>query len=194
MNTAPATDRKFTEQEYFNLLIGSDFKYEFDNGVVTMMAGGKISHNQARRNTMFALERAKGGCKIYDSETAVQIQKLGKYYFPDISAICGDIDVTDEGGIERLLNPQLLVEVLSKSTETKDTGEKFDAYKTLDAFKEYVVIHSKTPHVLTYYKEEKGLWRIGNYYKMNQDVEFLTLGIKIPMSVIYEGVIFSEDA
>lgn len=194
MNTSSNLDRKFSEQEYFDLLIGSDSKYEYDNGSITMMAGGKISHNQARRNTMFALERSKRSCKIYDSETAVHIPRLKKYYFPDLSAVCGDVDVTDKGGIERLLNPQLLVEVLSKSTETKDTGEKFDAYKTLDSFKEYVIIHSKTPHVLTYYKEKKGLWRIGNYYKMDQEVEFLTLDVKIPMSVIYDGVVFSEDA
>lgn len=62
--------------------------------------------------------------------------------------------------------------------------------KTLDSFKEYVLIDSKTPHVFTYYREDKGLWRIGNYYEMDQEVEFLTLNVKIPMTVIYEGVEF----
>jgi Uma2 family endonuclease len=193
MNVTPNLDRKFSEQEYFDLLINSEIKYEYDNGAITMMAGGKRAHNLTQRNTFSALDRAKKDCIAYNSDTAVYIAKHNKYYFPDITALCGDEEYTDEGGIERILNPQLLVEVLSKSTETKDTGEKFDAYKTLDSFKEYVMIHSKTPHVLTYYKEEKGLWRIGNYYKMDQEVEFLTLGVKIPMSIIYAGVIFSEN-
>lgn len=62
--------------------------------------------------------------------------------------------------------------------------------KTLDSFKEYVLIDSKTPHVFTYSREDKGLWRIGNYYEMDQEVEFLPLNVKIPMTVIYEGVAF----
>jgi len=193
MDTAPLQDRKYTEQEYFDLLATSDQKYEFHDGRITMMAGSKIAHNEARRNVTFALNREKGDCKVYDSETAVFIPKLNKYYFPDITAVCGEIDVTDKGGIERLLNPQLLIEVLSKSTETKDTGEKFDAYRTLDSFQEYVIIHSKVPHVITYYKAEKGLWRIGNYYQMDQEVEFLTLGVKLPMSVIYKDVKFKQQ-
>lgn len=191
MGAEKQTDRKYTEQEYFDLLADSDFKYEFDNGSVTMMAGGKRAHNQAQRNTLFALNRAKGSCTIYNSDTAVYLPKYNRYYFPDITALCGEEKYTDQDGIERVLNPQLLVEVLSASTEKKDRGEKFDAYKTLDSFKEYVLIDSKTPHVFTYYREDKGLWRIGNYYEMDQEVEFLTLNVKIPMTVIYEGVEFA---
>ncbi|MFK8164759.1 MAG: Uma2 family endonuclease [Lewinella sp.] len=192
MSVAVQLDRKYTEQEYFDILATSDFKYEFHDGQITMMAGGKRAHNLAQRNTFSSLDRAKKNCTVYNSDTAVHISKLDKYYFPDIMALCGKEDFSDEGGIERALNPQLLVEVLSRGTEKKDRGEKFDAYKTLDSFKEYVLIDSKIPHISTYYREAKGLWRIGNYYEMDQEVEFLTLGVKVPMSVIYEGVEFEE--
>ncbi|MFT5998923.1 MAG: Uma2 family endonuclease [Neolewinella sp.] len=192
MSVLAPSDRKYTEQEYFDFLTKSDLKYEFHDGQITMMAGGKRAHNLAQRNTFSALDQAKGTCTVYNSDTAVHISKLNKYYFPDIMALCGKEGYSDEGAIERVLNPQLLVEVLSKSTEKKDRGEKFDAYKTLDSFKEYVIIDSKIPHVYTYYREEKGLWRIGNYYEMDQEVEFITLGVKVPMSVIYDGVEFEE--
>lgn len=192
MSVATKQGHKYTEQEYFDLLATSDFKYEFHDGEVTMMAGGKRAHNLAQRNTFSALDRAKENCTVYNSDTAVHISKLNKYYFPDIMALCGKENYSDEGGTERALNPQLLVEVLSKGTEKKDRGEKFDAYKTLDSFQEYVIIDSKIPHVYTYYREDKGLWRIGNYYEMDQEVEFITLRVKVPMSVIYDGVAFEE--
>lgn len=194
MNAIPDLDRKYTEQEYFDLLTESDFKYEFHDGRVVMMAGGKRAHNLTQRNLFSALDRAKGTCTVYNSDTAVHIPKYNKYYFPDITALCGDERYTEVGGIERVLNPQLLVEVLSIGTEKKDRGEKFDAYKTLESFKEYVLIDSRTAHVMTYFREEQGLWRIGNYYRMDQDVEFLTLNVKVPMSVIYKNVVFLEEA
>ncbi len=193
MNAATVSDRKFTKQEYFDLLINSDFKFEFDNGDVTMMAGGKRAHNLAQQNFLFALNANKGECMVRTSEVAVHVDKLNKYYFPDISALCGDEEYTDEGGIERLLNPQLLVEVLSKGTEKKDRGEKFSAYKTLDSFKEYILVDSRKSLVETYYRESNGLWRIGNYYRLDQSVEVLTLRVTIPMETIYKGVELEDE-
>ena len=190
MDTVSLQDRKYTEQEYFDLLTTSDRKYEFDDGVITMMAGAKRAHNRVLKNTLFAAERLKKSCELFTSETAVYIPHFNRYYFPDFSAVCGKEDAIDEGGIERLLNPALLVEVLSKSTSQNDRGKKFEAYKTLPSFREYVMIDSRELLVTTYYKAEKGLWRIGSYYELDQEVEFLTLGAKIPMSAIYEGVEF----
>ena len=106
--------------------------------------------------------------------------------------ICGKEEFTDEGGIERLLNPSLLIEVISKSTAGKDGAEKREAYGCLDSFQEYITIDSRLPLVTTYYKAEKGLWRIGSYYKMEQSVDILTLKTSIPMSTIYEGVVFDD--
>lgn len=192
MDTALLQDRKYTEQEYFDLLTASDRKLEFDNGTITMMAGGKRAHNKINRNTFFAANTQKKQCHLYMSDTAIFIPQYNRYYFPDFSAVCEKEEVTDEGGIERLLNPSLLVEVLSKSTSQQDRGKKFEAYKTLPSFREYVMIDSREMLVTSYYKAEKGLWRIGSYFNLDQEVEFTTLGISIPMSVIYDGVEFEK--
>jgi len=193
MTATAQTDYQYTEQEYFDLLATSDFKYEFHDGRIKMMAGGKRAHNRIQTNTLVALSNRKGDCEVYGSETAVYIPNYNRYYFPDLTALCGQYDATDEGGIERILNPQLLIEVLSKSTAKKDRSEKFNAYKTLVSFKEYVLIDSLKAIVETYYREENGLWRIGNYYRMDQEVEFITLGVSIPMKTIYEGVMLEEE-
>ncbi len=192
MDSVLRQDRSYTEQEYFNLLVNSDGKYEFEDGIVTMMAGGKKAHNKIVRNTFFAANAQKKQCELFLSDTAIYIPQLNRYYFPDFSAVCEKEDTTDKGGIERLLNPALLVEVLSKSTSQMDRGKKFEAYKTLPSFREYVMIDSREMLVTTYYKAEKGLWRIGSYFNLDQNVEFTTLGIRIPMSVIYDGVEFED--
>lgn len=192
MSALELKDRKFTHQEYFDLLISSNQKYEYHNGEVRMMAGGKIAHNRTKRNLFFALAANRGECKLFDSDTAIEISELDRYFFPDMSGLCGKENLTDEGGIERLLNPSLLIEVLSKGTGSFDQGEKFDVYKQLPSFKEYVTVDTQSYLVRTYYRAEKGLWRIGNYYRLDQEVEIVTFGVTVPMSVIYAGVELEE--
>lgn len=195
MPALPNLERKFTEEEYFDLLIHSKHKYEFDNGKVTLMAGGKAPHNRAKRNLTFQLQLTSEDkdCEVFDSDTAVYLNDLNRYYFPDASVVCGPVDSTDKKGIERLFNPSLLVEVLSKSTEKKDTSIKFEAYKTLPSLREYVIVHSKWAQVFTYYRETKGLWQMGSYWNLEQEVRIETLNTEIAMADIYRGLTFSED-
>lgn len=192
MSAQELRERKFTEHEYLELMLTSDKKYEFNDGVVTMMAGGKRAHNLTKRNFYDALVTRRGLCKLYDSDVAVYVEKSKRYFFPDISGLCGPEDYTDEPGIERVLNPQLIIEVLSKGTASYDLGEKFNAYKQLASFREYIVVDSRSHLVSTYYREEKGLWRIGSFYRLDQEVEIITYGTKVLMSVIYEGVEVEE--
>lgn len=192
MSAQELRERKFTEHEYLELMLTSDKKYEFNDGVVTMMAGGKRAHNLTKRNFYDALVTRRGLCKLYDSDVAVYVEKSKRYFFPDISGLCGPEDYTDEPGIERVLNPQLIIEVLSKGTASYDLGEKFNAYKQLASFREYIVVDSRSHLVSTYYREEKDLWRIGSFYRLDQEVEIITYGTKVLMSVIYEGVEVEE--
>lgn len=156
-----------------------------------MMAGGSRSHAEIVDNTFIALRTRQSGCFVKSSETAVSIKEINSYFFPDISATC-DEPKYEEGGIARLLNPTLIVEVLSLSTERRDRSVKWDAYMSLESLKEYVLIDSKSMSVQTYYRQGKGSWSIGSFYLPEQDVEFKTLGISVPMSVIYEGIEFPD--
>lgn len=192
MSTEELQGRRFTESEYLELMLISDQKCEFNDGVVTIMAGNKRAHNLTKRNFYGALISGRGTCKLYNSDVAVYIEKLKRYFFPDISGLCGPENYTDIPGIERILNPQLIIEVLAKGTASYDLGEKFDAYKQLDSFREYIVVDSRSYLIWTYYREAEGLWRIGNYYRLDQEVEIITFGVKVPMSVIYEGVEVEE--
>lgn len=184
--------RLYTENEYLQLMLETDRKYEFNDGTITSIGYEGRAHNLAKRNLYDALVARRGLCKLYDSDVAVYVEKSKRYFFPDISGLCGPEDYTDEPGIERVLNPQLIIEVLSKGTASYDLGEKFNAYKQLASFREYIVVDSRSHLVSTYYREEKGLWRIGSFYRLDQEVEIITYGTKVLMSVIYEGVEVEE--
>jgi Uma2 family endonuclease len=167
----------------------SEHKYEYLGGPVRMLAGGKAAHNRIIRNCNRSLDGKSDNCEVFLSDTAVSIYPLDKIYFPDLSAVCGEAANDEEEGIERIKNPTLIIEVLSKETATIDRGEKFQAYWQLPSVEEYVMIDSLSYLVETYYRETQDLWRIGNYYQLEQRVPFVTIGVTVPLSAIYEGVI-----
>lgn len=193
MSAVELQDRRFTEEEYLDLCLESMYKYEYNDGVVTMMAGGTPAHNQAKRNLYNFLLLNKGECQLFDSDTAIHVEDVNRYFFADMSGLCGPTYLSDKPGIERLLNPQLIIEVQSKSTATYDQGEKFAMYRHLPSLREYITVDSQHFLVSTYYRDESGNWRIGNYYRLDQEVKIITFGVSVPMSTIYEGVTMVKD-
>lgn len=185
--------RRYTTEEYFKLLAESDHKLEYVDGDIQLMAGGSINHSRLVENAFFNLRMNRGNCSVRSSELAVSIASLNRYYFPDVSAVCGaDEKYEDEKGIARILNPCLIVEVLSESTAEKDRSEKFNAYRRLESFREYILIDSRKLSVDTFYRETNDLWHIRSYYKADQQLEIRTLGTKVLISELYEGVVFTE--
>lgn len=184
-------DRKYTIKEYLDLLKNSKHKLELNAGQITMMAGASRNHNDICVNTLVALRNETNGCYVTASDTAISVASSNSYFFPDISATCQE-PAFEEGGIARMLNPELIVEVLSLSTERRDKSIKWDAYMSIPTLKEYVLIDSKSMSVQTYFRREKGSWAIGNYYLPEHDVYFETLGVAVPVSVIYANVTFPE--
>ncbi|WP_420461273.1 Uma2 family endonuclease [Neolewinella sp.] len=191
MEARQLTDHHYTKQEYLDFIESCEYKYEFLDGSLRMMAGAKAAHNRIRRNSFLALARKTEDCEVYDSDTAISVYLLNKIYFPDLSAVCGEAE-DEEGGIERLRNPSLIIEVLSKKTATIDRGEKFQAYWKLPSLKEYILIDSLSMLVQSYYRETEELWRIGNYTQPEQEMEVLSLGVTVPLAVVYDGVVFPE--
>lgn len=191
MEALKLENRQYTPEEYLEMVKGSLHKLELHRGEITMMVGGSRNHAEIVDNTFVALRTSKSGCSIKSSETAISVQKTKSYFFPDISATCKEPEF-EEGGIARMLNPELIVEVLSLSTERRDKSIKWDAYMSIDPLKEYVLIDSKSMSVQTYFRQEKGSWAIGNYYLPEHDVLFNTLGVSVSMSTIYSNVEFPE--
>ncbi|MBB4079196.1 Uma2 family endonuclease [Lewinella aquimaris] len=187
MNAEQLSSRQYTLEEYYQLLAKSPVKYEYADGTIRMMAGAKASHNRIVKNCFRAFDGASSDCEFFLSDTAVSISS-NKIYFPDLSAVCEETVEAEEGGIERITNPSLIIEVLSQNTAHVDRGEKFQSYWQLPSMQEYVLIDSQSYLVETYFRETSDFWRIGSSYKLEQDVTVRTLGITLPLANLYEGV------
>jgi Uma2 family endonuclease len=129
-----------TYEEYLVFERGSEQKHEYVDGEIYAMAGGKTEHNELAMNVsalLWNVLRARG-CTVYNSDQRVRTP-TGTGHYPDVSALCGDRRFSDDTRDE-LLNPTLIVEVLSESTEAYDRGKKFEKYATIPSLQAYVLV------------------------------------------------------
>lgn len=185
--------KKYTVKEYFDLLDNSELPYEFHDGEIRMMAGGTSSHSKVKGDVYAFLTFAtRGGkCQPFDSDMAVSIPKWNSYVLPDISVVCGEDEYGDESE-RRLLNPSLLIEVISETSGDYDRGEKFQKYRSLESFKEYMLIDSRRYSVECWYKEDEKLWRMDSAFTRDGSVYLHTLKAELPMEEIYRRVRFDD--
>ncbi len=183
--------RVVSKETYFKMLASSEDKMEYVDGEIVMMAGGAKNHTTIVDNVYFQLRSNQGKCRAWSSEAGVSISNLNRYYFPDVSVVCDDkSQFNEEANIAQLLNPCLLVEVVSASSSDRDRTEKFRAYRQLESFKEYILIDSRSYLVDVFYRESSEYWHFRSYTQPEQLVKIHTLGIELPVSLFYENVIF----
>ena len=135
-----------TREEYFDLLAKSDVKLEYHSGEVVAMAGAQPAHNIISANLIIEFGYClKGkGCVIFTSDQLIKVEECQKYSFPDLVIVCKKpIYEKSPQGTDALENPEIIIEVLSDSTESYDRLEKFDCYKTIPSFREMYLFHPK---------------------------------------------------
>jgi Uma2 family endonuclease len=108
------------------------------------------------------------------------------------SVTCGDREVELLGKQELLTNPVLIIEVLSPTSEAFDRGDKFTYYKSIQSFREYLLIAQHRPHVTHFFKEETGEWKYEEFNSLADTVELTTVGISLTLNEIYQGIIFGR--
>ncbi len=153
-----------TEAEYLAFERASDEKHEFVDGEIFAMSGGKGPHANVAANIigMFAFVLRGRPCRVYTSDMRVHIPSSGGYVYPDASVVCGRAQYKDDH-IDTLLNPRIVVEVLSPSTEAYDRGDKCTNYRTIPSLKHYVMAAQDKPYVEVYTREEDGSWKLREY-------------------------------
>ncbi len=157
--SVPLHQSNFTYADYLALEASSNVKHEFLSGQIYAMAGGTPEHAAlaaAAIGLLFAQLRG-GNCRAYDADLRVRTPS-GLATYPDISIICGP-SVRDEDDSQAVTNPALIIEVLSRSTEDYDTGDKFEHYKTLPSLKQYVLVSHRDRSVEVWTRENDNRWR-----------------------------------
>lgn len=177
-----------TEEEYLSFERSSSIRHEYLSGQIYAMAGATREHNLITGNTAGELRAQLKGkpCETYSNDMRVRITRSGQYTYPDVIVACGTPQFLDDQA-DTLLNPLVIIEVLSSSTEAYDRGEKFREYRSIASFSEYVLI-AQVKKSADHFTKINNIWTI---QEVEQEVKFVTIPCTLTFSEIYDRVEFS---
>lgn len=179
-----------TPSEYLRLERQSDVRSEYIGGRAYATAGASRRHNVISGNILAALkgQLRSQPCEAYMADMRVRIAAAGTYTYPDIAAVCGEPRFEDELA-DTLVNPSLIVEVLSDSTEAYDRGEKFAQYRSLDSLREYVLVAQNKARV-EHYQREGERWVLTEIHAEDGRVRLTSVNCELAIADVYAGVVF----
>lgn len=176
-------------QVYLEAEAQSATKHEFWDGEIIAMAGGSPAHNKIANSVGTAIDSALDknykDCAVFSSDQQVYIPNYNRCVYPDCTVVCGEEELS---GNTMLLNPLLIIEVLSESTKEYDSTDKFEAYRSIPSFKEYVLVWQTIPKVQSWYKEDDQLWRISSAFGLDKTLPLYSLGCELALIDIYKRV------
>ncbi|HLO48862.1 MAG TPA: Uma2 family endonuclease [Kamptonema sp.] len=188
------TQPTYTPDEYRQLEETAEFRSEYHEGEIVPISGGTINHNRITRN----LTRVLGNLfkrkpyEVFINDLRLWIPRYQRGFYPDVIVIEGP-PIFTEGRQDEILNPLLIVEVLSKSTKDFDRGDKFRFYRSIPELREYVLVDQYEFLVEQYLKTESGQWLFQDYEGEAATVSFSSAQVQMSMSDIYEGVICESN-
>lgn len=184
-----------TPDEYLEFERQSKFKHEFFDGEIFVMAGGTPQHSLVRTNVVCELSTALKGqpCTAYDSDLRVLVEATGLYTYPDASVFCDELQY-EAGRNDVVVNPTLLVEVFSPSSEAYDRGKKFGHYRQIPSLREYVLVWQEEPRVESFYKNDQGVWTLTEAAGMDTKLPLASLGVSLSLSEVFDKVMFGPVA
>lgn len=186
---------KYTPEEYLAREEKADYKSEYYDGEILMMAGGTEDHSLISVNTVIALSNALRGkpCRVYNSDMRLSVASASGYVYPDVMVICGKTTF-QQGRQDTVTNPIVIVEVLSSSTRERDRIEKFALYKQIDSVQEYIQIDSERLVVFVLRRQrETGMWTIEIMNDSSAVLVLESLGVKIPLTELYDKIDFQTN-
>jgi Uma2 family endonuclease len=196
--------RLFTIDEYLALERTEEERHEYLDGCVYAMAGespdhGRICVNLTRR---LAEQLAGSPCEVFSKDTKVRCGPTprpgqgmqGLFAYPDLVVVCGAMQFHDQAR-DVLLNPRVIVEVLSPSTEAFDRGEKFHRYRRwLPTLTDYVLVAQDHPLIDHYHRQDDGTWAVRTLEGLDDALHLETIGCTVPLAQVYERIVFPDNA
>jgi Uma2 family endonuclease len=185
--------KRYSIQDYLELEEKSIEKNEFYNGKIVEMPGGTANHSLIATNITTALNIALDNTHflVLNSDVKIHIPKIRSFVYPD-AIVVAEVFEFYENRRDIIVNPLLVVEVLSSSTEEYDKNQKFMKYRMIPSFKEYVLVSQDEPLVSTFFRKEQSLWQETNVNDTAQSIDLQSLNISVPLSKIYKNVVFYE--
>jgi len=173
-----------SEAEYLIFNEKSKIKYEFMDGEIFSMAGATRRHNLATTNisTELSLQLRETDCEVYAGDFRVKIRD-GHNVYPDVAVACGEIEV--EGNDTTLLNPMVVFEVLSKSTEKRDRGDKAEDYFRLKSLQDYVLVSQSRVRAEHFSRQKNNEWTLKIYEDLGDIIELKSINCQVSLKLVY---------
>lgn len=180
-----------TADEYLAMERAAIEKHEFAFGEIYAISGATARHVEIVGNITSALhiQFRQRPCRVYSADLRLCVEQKYRYTYPDVVVVCGQPQFLD-GHLDTLLNPDLIVEVLSESTRNYDRGDKFQQYRGIPSFREYLLVDQDRPHVERYSKQKDGTWSLWETDSLTETVDLLSVDVRLPASEIYLKIDF----
>ena len=188
MSTLPKNH--ITPEQYLEIDRQAERKSEYYDGEMFAMAGAGLRHNEIVANIIGTLHAQLRGkpCRALPSDMRVRISS-SRYVYPDVTVVCGKPELADNRG-DILLNPTVVIEVLSPSTASFDRGLKFDAYTALESLRDYVLISTETPSIEVFSRQSDGRWLLTKAVTLDASLELDSIACRRSLADIYANVDF----
>lgn len=187
------SQKLYSPEEYLVREESAETRSEYVDGVIVAMAGSSFAHQRITTNVTVFLDSKlrKKGCHVLPTDMKVRVESVNKFYYPDVTVVCNNPEFYKERK-DTIVNPQLLIEVLSPKTEAADRGEKFFAYQTLSSLLEYVLISQDKHLVETFTKQSDGSWRYLATIGLDSVIDLQSVGAELSIREIYDLVEISN--
>jgi Uma2 family endonuclease len=182
-----------TPEQYLEIERKAEFKSEYYQGEMFALAGARVSHFRIVANAMRHLGNQLEGrsCEPFSNDARVCVKPVGLYTYPDVVVICGKPRFLD-GTFDTLLNPTVIIEVLSESTEAYDRGRKFELYRSLESLAEYVMISSLRVHGERYSRQPDGTWNYSSKTNLEDSLDLQSINCHLRLADLYKRVEFAQ--
>ena len=192
MSSVPKT--RMTSEQYLAQEREAEFRSEFYLGETFAMAGASRPHNLIAGNIFATIhgQIATRDCEVYQGDMRVKISETGLYVYPDVVVACEQLEFED-AQLDTLLNPRLVVEVLSKSTESYDRGTKWRHYQSLPSLREYVLVSQSNALVELFRRTADEQWLYAAYHEPSQPIVLDSVDCQLQLDQIYAKVTFEPE-
>ncbi|MFN8373095.1 MAG: Uma2 family endonuclease [Anaerolineae bacterium] len=189
-------EHKWTVEEYLAFERDSQERHEFWNGEVFAMTGASRKHTVITGNVYASLhgQLRKSPCEVYQMDMRVNVSATGLYTYPDVSVVCDKPLFTDDSP-PSLLNPTLIIEVLSPSTEKYDRGKKFQDYRKLESLQEYLLVAQEAARIEHYVRQPDGKWTLfSDASSLEETITLPSIDCTLALADVYEKVTFEGES
>jgi Uma2 family endonuclease len=183
-----------TPEEYLSIERKAEYKRDYFDGEIYAMTGASREHNLITGNVYGELRQQLKGkpCEAYASDMRVRVPAARLYTYPDVVVVCGEPKFED-AHVDTLLNPTLIVEVLSRSTETYDRGKRSVYYRMIDSLAEYLLVEQDEYRIEQYVKQADGRWLLSEETSLEGSIDLASVECRLALSEAYDRVDLSHS-